>query len=864
LRANPALESPPDCSISELLERSATADPAAPALVAGDRAPLSYQALCDHVVHVGEQLARCGVGRGDRVAVLLPNGPDAATAFLGVASAAACAPLNPAYRERELAFYLDDLRPTALILPAGSESPARALGRARGIRVLELVAGEEAGRFDLEADTPTVRAGHARGSAPRRPPGDVALLLHTSGTTSRPKLVPLTHASLTASAENVARSLALGPGDRCLNVMPLFHIHGLVAALLSSLSAGASVICTPGFLAPRFLAWAAEHDATWYTAVPTMHQAILARAAESPELAAACRFRLVRSSSAALPVQVLAALEETFRAPVIEAYGMTEAAHQMASNPLPPAARKAGSVGVAAGPEVAVLDEAGLPLPAGTVGEVTVRGETIFAGYERNPEANAQAFTADGWFRTGDEGVLDEDGYLFLRGRIKEVINRGGEKIAPREVDEALLDHPAVAQAVAFAVPDALLGEEVGVAVVTHEGSSVSEAELRTFAASRLADFKVPRVVRLVDEIPLGPTGKLQRIGLASALGIDGSDGAGPVERPAYLAPRTAVEERLVDLYEEVLGLRPVGVHDDFFALGGDSMLGAELLARVHAQVWPGELLLTDLVLAPTPEQLAVRIWSGGAGVVQPLVPIRAEGARPPFFFVHGGDGQVANIAALGPFLDADQPFYALAARDRHKRTGAEPSIEAMAEAYLAEVRRVQASGPYFLGGLCTGGPVAIEMGHRLNESGEDVAFLVLLDPRVVQRRTAAYYLRRVGRRTREMGFRYVLGRVAVRARELPRRGSSFAESARNRSLRRMADATTRWRPVSCPARLTIFDTGEYAHETPRSFWEELGDGVDWHELSVPHEEMFRRGYVESLGPALADTLRRAQAETAP
>jgi acyl-CoA synthetase (AMP-forming)/AMP-acid ligase II len=332
-------------------------------------------------------------------------------------------------------------------------------------------------------------------------------------------MVPLSHRNLLASALSVASSLGLGSDDRCLSIMPLFHIHGLVAAVLASLAAGSQVLCTPGFNALRFFGWLEKTRPTWYTAVPTMHQTILARASRNAEVIRHSRLRFVRSSSASLPPQVMADLETTFSAPVLEAYGMTEAAHQMASNPLPPRERKPGAVGPAAGPEIAIMTASGEPLATGEIGEVVIRGENVTAGYLDNPEANAEAFFGD-WFRTGDQGLLDEDGYLRLTGRLKEIINRGGEKISPREVDEVLLDHPEVVQAVTFALPHPTLGEEVAAAVILVEGSEASEKEIRQFARQQLADFKVPRRLIFLDEIPKGPTGKLQRIGLAEKLGL--------------------------------------------------------------------------------------------------------------------------------------------------------------------------------------------------------------------------------------------------------------------------------------------------------------------------------------------------------
>ena len=341
----------------------------------------------------------------------------------------------------------------------------------------------------------------------RDPMTATALILHTSGTTSRPKMVPLSQANLAASAANIAATLRLTAQDRCLNVMPLFHIHGLMAPVLASLSVGAKVVCTPGFDALRFFRWLADVRPTWYSAVPTMHQAILARAPRNEEVVRASALRFIRSSSASLPPQVMAALEETFNAPVIEAYAMTEAAHQMCSNPLPPSERKPGCVGPAAGPEVGIMNDQGRALGVDEEGEIVIRGPNITTGYLNNPEANAHAFHGD-WFRTGDQGVMDADGYVKVTGRLKEIINRGGEKIAPLEVDEVLLDHAAVAQVCTFALPHDKLGEEVAAAVVLADGAEVTPRELRDFASRRLADFKTPRRIVFVDEIPQGTDGQ--------------------------------------------------------------------------------------------------------------------------------------------------------------------------------------------------------------------------------------------------------------------------------------------------------------------------------------------------------------------
>ncbi len=503
-------------TIAQLLEAGADNDTA---LSAPGGVPLTYGALRMLVAHTVSTLNQRGIARNDRVAIVLDNGPEMAAAFLGIGAGATAAPLNPSYRADEFEFYLTDLRAKLLVIAAGKDTPAEAVAMKLGVPIARLVAHADrgAGSFTLEfPDSMTATPVQAPRMAS---PDDIALVLHTSGTTSRPKIVPLAQRNVCASAHNIRRTLSLTKNDIGLCVMPLFHIHGLMAALLAPLSAGGAVSCTSGFNALKFFGWLGEVKPTWYTAVPTMHQAILLRASKNADAVATSRLRFIRSSSSALPPTVLAELERVFRAPLVEAYGMTEASHQMASNPLPPAARKPGTVGLPAGPEIRVADERGESVPAGSKGEIVIRGGNVMAAYENNPDANATGFI-DGWFRTGDVGTMDDEGYLSIVGRLKEIINRGGEKISPREVDEIIMEHPAVHQCVTFAVPHDMLGEDVGAAVVLREGHTADERELRAFAAVRLADFKVPRKILFVKEIPVGATGKLQRIGLAAKLGL--------------------------------------------------------------------------------------------------------------------------------------------------------------------------------------------------------------------------------------------------------------------------------------------------------------------------------------------------------
>ena len=481
-------------------------------LSAPGRQSMTYDQLRLHVDKIGRQLAGQGLSASDRVAIVLPNGPEMAASFLAVSSYMSAAPLNPAYKQSEYEFYLSDLKPALVIVEQDSDNPVRKAAAALDIPVAEAQVTEDmaAGAFflfDEEADIAPAGTGQE------------ALVLHTSGTTSRPKVVPLLQKNLLASAKNIAASLELQDADHCLNIMPLFHIHGLIAVLISSVSKGASVCCSSGFNALKFLELAATEQISWYSGVPTMHQAILLRAKRNPEHAKALGLRFIRSSSASLPPAVFEELVSVFDCPVIEAYGMTEAAHQMTSNPIGAGRQKAGFVGIATSPEVCILDTKGIVQSQGNEGEVCIRGDNVTPGYENNPEANALSFTG-GWFRTGDQGYFDADGYLKITGRLKEIINRGGEKISPLEVDNVLMEHPAIQQVVTFAVADKLLGEEVGAAIVLADGAALNEAELKSYANQHLAKFKIPRHIRFVDEIPKGATGKLQRIGLAEKLGF--------------------------------------------------------------------------------------------------------------------------------------------------------------------------------------------------------------------------------------------------------------------------------------------------------------------------------------------------------
>jgi oxalate---CoA ligase len=490
-------------TLLDVLKHGAQGDPA---IVVPGRVGLTYRELREQVSVAADGLAQLGVGRGDRVALVFPNSVEAIVLFLAASAVGTAAPLNAAYKEDEFRFYLQDTGARALVVPPGQGEAARRAMPA-GVSLVE-ARMDRHGTLAMES----VAARDTSRTASHPHDDDVALVLHTSGTTSRPKLVPLRHRNLFASVENIASTYGLGPGDVALCVMPLFHIHGLMASTMATLHSGGIVVVPPKFDPLTFWAAAKEHGATWYSAVPTMHQMLLMRnRGERP--AGAENLRFIRSSSSALSPETMHQLESRFGAPVLEAYGMTEASHQMASNPLPPADRRPGSVGMGTGVRLGIIDDSGGLVPQGGSGEVVIQGPNVIDGYANNPEANAASFS-EGWFRTGDQGILDADGYLSLIGRLKEMINRGGEKIAPREIDDVLMQHPAVGEAVAFGAPHPGWGEEVVAAVVLKE--PVAEKELIAFARERLADYKVPRKLYIVDKIPTTATGKVQRRSVAA------------------------------------------------------------------------------------------------------------------------------------------------------------------------------------------------------------------------------------------------------------------------------------------------------------------------------------------------------------
>lgn len=553
------------------------------------------------------ELRELGIGPTDRVAVVLPNGAATAVALVSVATAAGCVPLNSNLTADELQRYLADFQVAALLTRPDMDSAARAVAQSCGIPVIDLspCPGAAPWMFDLVGSgTP-----RAVSREPACGAGHDALVLMTSGTTARPKIVPLTQSGVCASAYNAGAALRLRPEDRLLNMLPLFHAHGLISGLLTALAAGSTVVCTPGFDPAAFFGWLDEFRATWYTAVPSVHRALLSEAVRRKLRVLKSSLRVVRSASASLPVTVLRDLERLFGVPVIETYGMTEAASQIAANTLE--LRKPGSVGKSAGAEIAIIDSEGRKLASGKRGEIVLRGPAITRGYDNDIAATKSAFR-DGWFRTGDLGYLDRDGYLFIVGRIKDVIKRGGQQVAPAEVEAAFLAHPDVIEAVAFSVPHERLGEDVAAAIVLGPNARVSEQALRKFASERLANYKVPGLIRFVDAIPKNAAGKVKREGLAAALFGAQPTSAEKVDKGTAPAPAKLLERQLAEIWADLLELDRVGVEQDVFALGADSITVTQMRSRLRRQ-FGVDFSFKDMFDAPTAAMLAARIEQADA-----------------------------------------------------------------------------------------------------------------------------------------------------------------------------------------------------------------------------------------------------------
>ena len=686
--------------------------PEVEAIVAGARQPLCFAELSECLDEIQAALASFGIGREDRVASLLPRGAETAVCYLGVASCATYVPLNPSCTDAELTAHFSRLRPKALILRTGCSDSARACATQLGIGVIDLVPqpGSSAGRCSLFQQSGPF-------ASPRHPEwneaDDLALILLTSGSSVEPKAVPLRVRHLLAYAVASGEHYRLTSADRCLHVMPMFHGHGLKSSLLVPLANGSSVVISPEFDVETFFQQTRDFRPTWYSGSASIHQAVLDRIDDYRDIARNARLRFIRSGSSRLDLKLIAGLESAFGAPVIECYGMSETGC-LTANSLPPATRKPGTVGRPLHNEVVIVDEQGDILGPNSEGEVAVRGSSVFDGY-LDGDVNQSAFV-NGWFRTGDLGRFDDDGYLTLTGRLKEVINRGGEKIATAEIEQVLLRHPQVAEACAFGIPHPSLGEEVAAAVVTHR--TVTEQELQAYVRGALSNVKVPRRVFFLASLPKGPTNKIRR-----AATIDACLqllAAAPAARDVPSREWSPLEQEIGETWKSLLGLDTVQLDDDFFLVGGDSVKAYELFARLqgaHGIVLGLGQIFEEASTVAGMARLIERHRRGGSGPVPSapgLITIKADGSRQTLFAVPGTGGNPVGFVHLARLLDPRQPLIGIESRGLDGLEEPLTRMEDIAADNIARIRTVQPRGPYYLAGACFGGRVAYEMARQL------------------------------------------------------------------------------------------------------------------------------------------------------
>jgi acyl-CoA synthetase (AMP-forming)/AMP-acid ligase II/thioesterase domain-containing protein len=657
----------------------------------------------------------------------MPNGPGAVLAIVAVACCSIAVPLDPRLSPAEIDQRLDMLRLNALIMPQGSASEARQAAERRGLAIIE-AAQVGHGQLGLNiavqvSDSPAIDA--------EPDPGSPAFILQTSGTTAQPKLIPFSHRNMIAAAARLEAWFDLTPLDRCLSVSPPFYSHGLKVTVFTPLLTGGSIAVPANSTILALDEWLDVLRPTWYSAGPTLHAAVLDKAKSLEDAQAVHTLRFVVSGGAPLPMDVQDGLQRVLGVPVLEHYGSSEAA-QIAANLPPPGPNRPGTCGQPWPDTLAIVGEDGRLLTAGERGEIWIRGPTVISGYLDAPELNQAAFV-DGWFRTGDIGSLDEDGFLSVHGRLNELINRGGEKIAPAEIESALLRHPAVAEAAAFAISHPRLGDDVAAAIIRHPGAQTTAMELREFLQRELASFKVPRRILILDQLPKGTTGKVQRRRLRELL--DGPPGhQGVMPAPVARKGSLDLEAELLTLWRRLLKSEAVTVDDDFFASGGDSLLAVDMLIQVE-QLVGHPVPETILFGAETIRQLAQKIETQTDKPPTPLAQFHASGNRPPLYFFNGD--RIGGHLSMRPMVERlDYPIISI---NPHGVRGGPipPSIEEMAADRLPLILERQASGPFLLGGYCHGAMVALETARLLMAAGHKVDMVVMVDPPTVSARPA-------------------------------------------------------------------------------------------------------------------------------
>jgi oxalate---CoA ligase len=861
-------------TVWDVLSRQACQTPLAPAILAPGRRDLTYRALADQVRSAVDALNDFGFGRGDRIAVALPAGPECPVALVSVMSGCVCVPLNPAYSVAEFSSSFSNSRVAALVTRSGDVPNAALAAKQSGVRVVELepLSSDEAGRFQLRCDS---RSPSRHGAYPAA--DDLAAVFGTSGTTSSPKLIPLTQAAVCDRARRARRSVDLSSSDRCLDLIPSFQVAAIGVSILGSMFAGAGCVYR-GVTAPAdFERGLIEVKPTWCALpVPFLEMLLDTPPSEKRRQSDGARYPGLRAfftGGAPMSPDTVEAIERKFGVPLQNYYAAAECGG-VAVNPLPPGLRKRGSVGLSMGLELAVFDESGQTVQPAQAGEIAVRGPGVFSGYENAGVAGDSVFSGD-WYRTGDRGYLDSDGYLFLTGRLGNSINRGGEKISPEEIEGVLRRHPAVRDAVAFPIPHEVLGHEVAALIVMREGGANTNAdtnEVRHYVAQNLAAFKVPRAILVVDRVPRGPAGKMQRNQLASLFAAELAS-AMQARGSVYDPPRTTVERMLSEIWAGILKIDRIGIRDRFLDLGGNSLLAVNLLTEVERK-FGRSIPMAPFWQSPTVENLAALVVGADYKKCSVMLPVHTLGARPPLFCVLPG-WFVSEMELLSRYLGPDQPVYALIPDPRPGAGQSGLTREEIVAECVAAMEGVQDEGPYFVIGRSVGGLVALDIAQRLRSVGKTVALLGLLDTYypgitrqgllpaplrqldfligefvVVPRSKWAEHLRRLPWRAVRSSLRRLSGR------RLP---SRIADVALFTGLQRLFHGE----PERWPGRIVYFAAESSKHRRfpdRRIYWSKAAEqGLEVYLVPGDHNMMVQEPHIREFAATLKGCLERAR-----
>lgn len=864
------------------LQQWAAVAPDTAALVSQGRPALTYFGLWDHISATSEALCSAGLRPGTVAALALPSDACFVTAALAVTLQSTCTPLDPGLTADECRTYLQRLGASTLIAPHGNASPAEEVALGLGMNVIRIRDAKDspAGRFTIaEAQTP--------GREPAARHSDAAFILLTSSTTGVPKMVPWSRANVRAAVLQDIRAFGLNRQDRFLALMP-FHTAHSIYTILTQLSCGGSVGCPSALDAAGIFAAFESLRPTWSSAGPALHNLLLAQARDNPAFFRQIPLRFVRSAGAPPKQDLLATLENLLGVPVLDSYGLTEIPGVARNTP---AQRRQGSVGKSVGADIGIVDELGNLLPAGEPGEIVARGPTLTAGYLDHLEANQAGFR-NGWFYTGDLGHLDSDGFLFLAGRKKEIINRGGSKISPREVDDALARHPAVADVAAFAVPHRTLGEDVAAAVVLNASAEATELQLRRFAAEHLAPYKVPRRIVFVESIPRTAAGKPKRAALSEGFQALLSRPPGSPDSAGSRRPPTSLEGRLIEIWRPILGIQDIGAEDNFFDLGGDSLSAARMLAEVEAVEIGASLDGSAFFDQPTIVELARIIEDQAVRTVRDhdrdIRILEAEGDRNPFFCFSSDAGNPYQFRHLSRELGREQPLIVVCPT-RAVQGAQLLNAKEIGRQSAATIRRLRKNGPYLIGGYCYGGVVAFEAALQLVEQGEEVALLVLLDtitpgyPKILPQwrryvRQASAILRGVASGKASIRAQDILSHLGALGRIVGRRLGAKAKRAlmppgRMPASRRDTQPEEAWNavvmreyvPRAFPSRIVQFLASDSSVSTvvledPRLGWRDFAGG-GFHTRCVPGDHVSILG--EANAPELAAELNRTLQEAA-